>query len=132
MRKVNSLPDMTQDASSDRKGKSKASGLESSERKDQSPRKRKTVNYSDFAPLEAPGPSRPSSPPLAQMTKESTADDIFSGMDDEEIFRLVTRPDEIEGVADWGIPPEVDPDQAADPLKVSWQVRRGHRRLTIL
>jgi hypothetical protein len=40
-------------------------------------------------------------------------------MSEEEIFRIVSRPDEIDGVADWGIPPEVDPDQASEALKVS-------------
>jgi hypothetical protein len=40
-------------------------------------------------------------------------------MSEEEIFKIVTRPDEIEGVADWGIPPEVDPSQASESLKVS-------------
>jgi hypothetical protein len=49
--------------------------------------------------------------------------DSFEGMSEEEIFKIVTRPAEIEGVADWGIPAEVDPDQASDALKVCRYVR---------
>lgn len=45
--------------------------------------------------------------------------DPFEGMSEEEIFKIVTRPAEFEGIADWGIPPEVDPDQASDALKVN-------------
>jgi len=49
---------------------------------------------------------------------ETISGDPFEGMSEEEIFKIVTRPAEIEGVADWGIPAEVDPDQASDTLKV--------------
>jgi hypothetical protein len=45
--------------------------------------------------------------------------DPFEGMTEEEIFKVVTRPAEIEGTADWGIPAAVDPDRASDTLKVS-------------
>ena len=108
----------SRDDPSDRKGKTKSTTTDGSASRDPSPRKRKTVNYSDFAPLEAPGPSRPRSPPVTTLT-QPTENDLFVGMDEEEIFRLVTKPDEIEGVADWGIPPEVDPAEADDKLKVS-------------
>ena len=108
----------SRDNPSNQKGKTKVTNTDASASRDSSPRKRKTVNYSDFAPLEAPGPSRPRSPPVATLT-QPTENDLFEGMDEEEIFRLVTKPDEIEGVADWGIPPEVDPAEADDTLKVS-------------
>lgn len=55
---------------------------------------------------------------------------MFAGMDDEEIFRLVTKPNEIDGVADWGIPPEVDPDEADDALKVSYAFQEVYVELT--
>ena len=118
-----------QKGGSDRKGKTKATATNTSASRDASPRKRKTVNYSDFAPLEAPGPSRPRSPPAATSTTNSTDNDLFEGMEEDEIFQLVTKPDEIEGVADWGIPSEVNPDEADDKLKVSIrdQTRSGGR-----
>jgi len=57
--------------------------------------------------------------------------DPFEGMSEEEIFKIVTRPAEIEGVADWGIPAEVDPDQASDALKVPRYTRPGSLPLTV-
>lgn len=42
----------------------------------------------------------------------------YEGMSEEEIFRMVTKPPEIEGKLDWGIPPEVDPVNASAELKV--------------
>ena len=66
------------------------------------------------------GPSRPRSPQKATAMDDigvRTADP-FEGMSEEEIFKIVTRPAEIEGVIDWGIPAEVDPDQASEALKV--------------
>jgi hypothetical protein len=73
------------------------------------------------------GPSRLPSPqqagPIVDENQAST--DPFEGMSEEQIFRIVTRPDEIEGVADWGIPPAVDPAQATDALKVSHAVTRS-------
>lgn len=109
---------ISRDDTSDRKGKTKSITTEAPPSRDRSPRKRKTVNYSDFAPLEAPGPSRPRSPPVDTAPTASTSNDPFEGMDEDEIFRLVTKPEEIEGLADWGIPPEVDPTEADDTLKV--------------
>jgi hypothetical protein len=73
------------------------------------------------------GPSRPRSPPKTTAMNDTgtrTADP-FEGMSEEEIFKIVTRPAEIEGVADWGIPSEVDPNQASDALKVCRYTRRG-------
>jgi hypothetical protein len=52
--------------------------------------------------------------------------DPFEGMTEEEIFKVVTRPAEIEGIADWGIPAAVDPDQASDTLKVLHIFRNDH------
>lgn len=68
-----------------------------------------------------PGPSRIPSPSAVDQGSpdKDNNDDPFEGMTEEEIFRLVTRPDDLEGVEDWGIPPEVDPDQSSDVLKVS-------------
>ena len=54
---------------------------------------------------------------------EAISIDPFEGMSEEEIFKIVTRPAEIEGVSDWGIPAEVDPDQASDALKVCRHIR---------
>jgi hypothetical protein len=67
------------------------------------------------------GPSRLPSPQQAgpNDNEDGPPNDPFEGMSEEQIFRIVTRPDEIEGVADWGIPPAVDPAQAPDALKVS-------------
>ena len=62
---------------------------------------------------------------------ETRTTDPFEGMSEEEIFKIVTRPAEIEGVADWGIPAEVDPDQASDALKVCRCTRRGWLPLTV-
>jgi hypothetical protein len=42
----------------------------------------------------------------------------FAGMSEAEVFRFATRPREIPGTVDWGIPPEVDPAEASDVLKV--------------
>ncbi|WVW79146.1 hypothetical protein I302_101112 [Kwoniella bestiolae CBS 10118] len=41
----------------------------------------------------------------------------FAELSEDEIFKLVTLPDEVEGVDNWGIPPEVDPSEADDTLK---------------
>ncbi|KAK6904502.1 hypothetical protein I204_06895 [Kwoniella mangroviensis CBS 8886] len=41
----------------------------------------------------------------------------FEGLSDDEIFKIVTMPDDIEGVDDWGIPPEVDPKEADETLR---------------
>lgn len=69
------------------------------------------------------GPSRAASPAIVDSgpTGNVAGTDPFEGLTEEEIFRLVTRPDDLEGVQDWGIPPEVDPDQSSDTLKVSSQ-----------
>jgi hypothetical protein len=76
------------------------------------------------------GPSRIAPPPATEdypPPEDSTAADPFDGLSEEEIFRLVTRPGDIEGVKDWGIPPAVDPEQASDALKVSrFALRSGH------
>jgi hypothetical protein len=71
------------------------------------------------------GPSRPRSPQktIAMDDTEARTADPFEGMSEEEIFKIVTRPAELEGVVDWGIPAEVDPDQASDALKVCRYVR---------
>jgi len=68
------------------------------------------------------GSSRPRSPRSTDVSVEDADTrpaDPFEGMTEEEIFKIVTRPAEIEGLSDWGIPLEVDPDQASDTLKVS-------------
>ena len=41
------------------------------------------------------------------------------GMSEEEAFRTVTRPAEIEGLENWGIPDEVDPGEASPELTVT-------------
>jgi hypothetical protein len=73
------------------------------------------------------GPSRPRSPQkVTTMDDTETRNvDPFDGMSEEEIFKIVTRPADIEGVADWGIPAEVDPNQASDALKVRRYTRPG-------
>jgi hypothetical protein len=78
------------------------------------------VTRDTTAEASSAGPSRPRSPQKAAAmddTEVRTADP-FEGMSEEEIFKIVTRPADIEGVADWGIPAEVDPGQASDALKV--------------
>lgn len=45
-------------------------------------------------------------------------DDRFAGMTEQDIFRVATRPPEIDGVADWGIPAAVDPAESDLRLKV--------------
>jgi hypothetical protein len=40
-------------------------------------------------------------------------------LSDEEVFRRVSRPDEIPGQENWGIPDEVDPEACDDALKLS-------------
>lgn len=70
------------------------------------------------------GPSRLPSP-QDNGNEGGAATDPFEGMSEEDIFRIVTRPDEIEGVVDWGIPPAVDPAQASDALKVSYSSECG-------
>ena len=57
--------------------------------------------------------------------------DPFEGMSEEEIFKIVTRPAEIEGVADWGIPAEVDPSRAPDALKVWRYIQHAWLPLTV-
>lgn len=64
------------------------------------------------------GPSRPRSPQNID-TITAIPIDPFEGKTEEEIFKIVTRPAEFEGIADWGIPAEVDPNQASDALKVN-------------
>jgi hypothetical protein len=39
-------------------------------------------------------------------------------LDEHEIFRRITRPPDIPGLKNWGIPDEVDPDSASATLKV--------------
>ncbi|KAI9636614.1 HCNGP-like protein-domain-containing protein [Dioszegia hungarica] len=41
----------------------------------------------------------------------------YPGWSDEEVFRRVSRPDEIPGLENWGIPAEVDPEECDDALK---------------
>jgi len=69
--------------------------------------------------MSSAGPSRPRSPLKSAVIDipEAISADPFEGMSEEEIFKIVTRPAEIEGVTDWGIPAEDDPDQASDALK---------------
>ena len=43
----------------------------------------------------------------------------YPGWSDEEVFRRVSRPDEIPGQENWGIPDEVDAGECDDSLKVS-------------
>jgi len=90
----------------------------------------KPVSPKLIQPINEAGPSRIASPPATEEhppPEDSTASDPFDGLSEEEIFRLVTRPDDIEGVKDWGIPPAVDPEQASDALKVSrFALRHGH------
>ncbi|ORX38982.1 HCNGP-like protein-domain-containing protein [Kockovaella imperatae] len=38
-------------------------------------------------------------------------------MTEEEMFRRVTRPPDIDGLEDWGIPPEVDPGECSTQLR---------------
>ena len=75
--------------------------------------------------MSSAGPSRPRSPSKSAVVDipEANSADPFEGMSEEEIFKIVTRPAEIEGVTDWGIPAEVDPDQASDALKVCRPIR---------
>ncbi|KAK8843509.1 hypothetical protein IAR55_007169 [Kwoniella newhampshirensis] len=42
---------------------------------------------------------------------------VFDGLTEDEVFKIVTMPRELEGVDDWGIPPEVDPEEASPQLK---------------
>lgn len=88
-----------------------------------------SLEASTRTPNEA-GPSHIPSPSVADQGSpgKDNNDDPFEGMTEEEIFRLVTRPDDLEGVEDWGIPPEVNPDQSSDVLKVS---RRSPSKLTL-
>nr|XP_018258940.1 uncharacterized protein I303_08480 [Kwoniella dejecticola CBS 10117]OBR81098.1 hypothetical protein I303_08480 [Kwoniella dejecticola CBS 10117] len=41
----------------------------------------------------------------------------FEGLNEDEILRIVTTPQEIEGLDNWGIPDEVDPGECSDTLK---------------
>ncbi|WWC91467.1 uncharacterized protein L201_006413 [Kwoniella dendrophila CBS 6074] len=41
----------------------------------------------------------------------------FQGLNEDEIFNLVTLPPNIDGLENWGIPPEVDPNECDDTLK---------------
>ncbi|WRT68822.1 uncharacterized protein IL334_005802 [Kwoniella shivajii] len=41
----------------------------------------------------------------------------FDGLTEEQVFNIVTTPDQIDGTEDWGIPSEVDPDESSDALK---------------
>lgn len=111
---------MSQDTASDRKGKARAVslGTDTPGPKDLPSPKRKSIKYSEFAPSESSGPSRPRSPPAVVDLAEDD-DDPLAGLTEEEILKLATRPDEVEGVADWGIPPAVNPDEASDTLKVN-------------
>ena len=45
--------------------------------------------------------------------------DPYQGLSEQQIFRLITRPRDIPGLVDWGIPSEVDPEQADPALRVS-------------
>jgi hypothetical protein len=110
----------------DRNGKSKGKGKAATrgdheEQTRPNPSRRSSpVTRDTNAEASSAGPSRPRSPQKTKMTDDTevrTADP-FEGMSEEEIFKIVTRPAEIEGVVDWGIPAEVDPDQASDTLKV--------------
>jgi hypothetical protein len=62
--------------------------------------------------------------PVSELATEPVAEDIagwgpgFEGMTEEEVFRLATLPKDIEGVDNWGIPDEVDPEECARGLKV--------------
>ena len=62
----------------------------------------------------------PQADPL-DTVKEGTQPPVksqYDGMTEQEIFKIVTRPEEIEGVEDWGIPPAADPKFCDPKLKV--------------
>lgn len=39
-------------------------------------------------------------------------------MTDDEVFRIVSRPEGTVGLDDWGIPGEVDPKECSEELQV--------------
>jgi hypothetical protein len=65
---------------------------------------------------------------LAEEAGEAEGWPGYPGMSDDEVFRMVSRPQEILGVDDWGIPGEVDPVECGEALKVSYRSVRGWQR----
>lgn len=64
----------------------------------------------------------PSPPSKAASRGRTATPDPFAGLSDEQVFRLVTRPDDVPGIPDWGIPAAADTALASDKLKVRWNL----------
>jgi hypothetical protein len=63
--------------------------------------------------------------PPAEIEPEAEPEhDPHEGLSEPEVFRLITRPRDIPGLEDWGIPKAVDPDQADEGLTVSRKFTR--------
>jgi len=45
---------------------------------------------------------------------------MYAGMTEQEVFDAVTRPDDIPGMPNWGIPPPVDTKECSPQLKVGF------------
>lgn len=50
--------------------------------------------------------------------EENVGTDPMRGLSEDEIFARVSRPENIPGLENWGIPPAVDPDLCSPQLKV--------------
>ena len=57
---------------------------------------------------------------LEEETGEQVGWPGYPGLSDEEVFKLVTMPDAVDDVDDWGIPAEVPPEETSDALQVSF------------
>lgn len=44
--------------------------------------------------------------------------DKYAGLSEDEVFALATRPDDIPGVEEWGIPHAVDTERCSPQLRV--------------
>ena len=43
---------------------------------------------------------------------------LYAGMSEQQVFDAVTRPEDIPGMEEWGIPKAVDPEECSPQLKV--------------
>lgn len=71
--------------------------------------------------------------PVAIAVAESTGESSrwgegYGGMTDEEVFKAVIRPEEVDGLEDWGIPRGVDPAECSEQLKVGSVLLTRHQK----